>query len=199
MNGVLGGSDPPLLWLRRLRCGLGSRRISLWTVTSRPCSRIRTYSIRVARRWQARHGRGSPGGRLAHLRSDGVPGTGAASSPPPPAAASAPSRPRGACGDLVARGGGVGPPRCRFGRPLRVSSRRVSDARRSASSGSRPPAIVRSAYGPCGMAAARLCTRPLRQLRGGWPAARPGRCQMTTGPTPRYSIQGPGRRAQSAG
>ena len=41
------------------------------------------------------------------------------SSPPPPAAASAPSRSRGACGDLVARGG-VGSPRCRFGRPLRV-------------------------------------------------------------------------------
>jgi hypothetical protein len=73
----------------------------------------------VARRWQARHGRGSPGGRLAHLRSDGVPGTGAASSPPPPAAASAPSRPRGACGDLVARGS-VGSPRCRFRQPLRV-------------------------------------------------------------------------------
>ena len=88
------------------------------TVTSRPCSRVRTYSIRLARRWQARHGK-RPGRRLAYLRSDGVPGTGAASSPPPLAATSAPSRPEGACGDLVARGA-VGSPRCRFGRPLRV-------------------------------------------------------------------------------
>ena len=102
-----------------LRCGLGSRRISLRTVTSRPCLRVGTYSIRVARRWQARHGRGSPGGRLAHPRLDGVPRTGAVRSPPPPAAASAPSRPRGACGDIVARGG-VGAPRGRVGRPLHV-------------------------------------------------------------------------------
>ena len=80
--------------------------------------RGRTYSIRLARRWQARHGR-RPGRRLAYLRSDGVPGTGAASSPPPPAATSAPSLPEEACGDRVARGG-VGSPRCRFGRPLRV-------------------------------------------------------------------------------
>jgi hypothetical protein len=75
-----------------------------------------------ARTWPSRRGgvgRGSRGDRLAHLRLDGVPGTGAASSLPPPAAASAPTCPRGACGDLVARGG-VGLPRCRFGRPLRV-------------------------------------------------------------------------------
>ena len=71
-----------------------------------------------------------PGSRFAHLRSDGVPGTGAASSARPPAAASAPSRPRRARGDPVA-GGGVGSPCCRGGRPpgenLQIPTRREQD------------------------------------------------------------------------